>query len=190
MPNDPGAILDFWFGRKGDKGYGEFRDEWFQQDTEFDERIRDLFLEDYERAVRGEYDDWQEKPQSCLALVILLDQFPRNLFRGDRQTYATDNAALEVSREAVQKGIDQKLPPFQRHLLYMPFMHSEDAGDQRRSIELFRKLAAADAGPDIMEFAEGHQDTVERFGRFPHRNVLLGRSSTPGEVEFLGRSGS
>lgn len=189
MPSEPKEILDFWFGREDEEGYGEFRGEWFQQNEEFDRQVRDRFLEDYERAARGKYDGWQHEPESCLALVILLDQFPRNLFRGDARTHATDDKALGISHEAVHKGFDRKLAPFQRHFLYMPFMHSERVEDQRRSVALFQELAE-EGGPDVMEFAEGHRETVERFGRFPHRNEVLGRSSTPEEVEFLERSGS
>ena len=189
MPSEPQEILDFWFGREDEEGYGEFRDEWFQKDEEFDRQIRDRFLEDYERAARGEYDGWRDAPESCLALVILLDQFPRNLFRGDARTHATDDKALDISRGAIQKGFDRKLPPFQRHFLYMPFMHSERVEDQQRSVALFQELAEED-GPDVTEFAEGHRDIIERFGRFPHRNEMLGRETTPEEAEFLEKAGS
>ncbi len=189
MPSEPDDILDFWFGREDEPEYGEFRDEWFQKDEEFDRQIRDRFLEDYEKAARSEYYRWRDEPESCLALVILLDQFPRNLFRGDPRTHATDDKALDISREAIQKGLDQELPPFQRHFLYMPFMHSERVEDQRRSVALFRELAEED-GPDVTEYAEGHRDIVERFGRFPHRNEILGRKTTPEEAEFLEQPGS
>jgi uncharacterized protein (DUF924 family) len=188
VPNEPDDILDFWFGRKDEEGYGEFRDEWFQKDKEFDRRIHERFSDDYERAARGEYDGWRGAPDSCLALVILLDQFPRNLFRGDPRTHATDDKALGISQEAIQNGLDRELPPFQRHFLYMPFMHSEDLEDQQRSVALYRELA--EAGPDVTEFAEGHRDIVERFGRFPHRNEILGRASTSEEAEFLEQPGS
>ena len=189
MPSEPKEILDFWFGREDEPGYGEFRDEWFKRDEEFDRQVRERFLEDYERAARGEYDHWQEEPESCLALVILLDQFPRNLFRDNPRTYATDDKALYISREAVQKGFDRKLPPFQRHFLYMPFMHSENLADQQSSVTLFRQLAE-EGGPDVTEYAEGHREIVERFGRFPHRNETLGRQTTPEEAEFLEQPGS
>ncbi len=189
MPSDPQEILDFWFGREDEPGYGEFRDEWFKKDKEFDRQVRERFLEDYERASRGEYDGWREKPESCLALVILLDQFPRNLFRGDARTHATDEKALDISREAIQKGFDRKLAPFQRHFLYMPFMHSERVEDQQRSMALFQELAE-EGGPDVREYAEGHREIIERFGRFPYRNEILGRETTPEEAEFLEKPGS
>ncbi len=181
--------MEFWFGRENEEGYGEFRDEWFQKDEEFDRQIRDRFLDDYERAAQGEYDGLQEQPESSLALVILLDQFPRNLFRGDARTHATDDKALDVSREAIQKGFDKELYPFQRHFLYMPFMHSENLKGQQRSVALFQELAE-EGGPDVKEYAEGHRDIVERFGRFPHRNEILGRETTPEEAEFLEQPGS
>lgn len=189
MPSEPQEVLDFWFGREDEEKYGEFRDEWFQKDEEFDRQVRERFLEDYERAARGEYDGWREEPESCLALVILLDQFPRNLFRDDPKTHATDDKALGVSHEAVRDGLDQKLQPFQRHFLYVPFMHSEDLEDQQRSVALFQRLAE-EGGPDVTGFAEGHRDIVARFGRFPHRNEVVGRRTTPEEAEFLEQPGS
>ncbi|CAN5790850.1 DUF924 family protein [soil metagenome] len=190
MPSEPSEVLDFWFGREGEEGYGEFREEWFRKDEDFDHQVRENFLEDYERAARGEYNPWQEEAESCLALVILLDQFPRNLFRGDPRTYATDDKALGAARQALEKGHDRKLPAFQRHFFYMPFMHSEEVEDQRRSVALFRELAAEEDSPDVTEFAEGHRDIVERFGRFPHRNELLGRDTTSEEAECLEQPGS
>lgn len=190
MPSEPGEVLDFWFGREGEERYGEFRDEWFQKDEEFDRQIHERFSEDYERAARREYDDWREEPESCLALVILLDQFPRNLFRSDPRTHATDGKALEASEYALERAFDRELPAFKSMFLYMPFMHSENVEDQRRSVELFGRLAARDNGPDVTEYAEGHRDIVERFGRFPHRNRILGRESTPEEAEFLEQPGS
>lgn len=190
VPSEPGEILDFWFGQEGEPGCGEFRNEWFQKDEKFDRKIRERFLEDYERAAQGEYDGWREAPESCLALAILLDQFPRNLFRGDPQTHATDDKALDVSRDALQNGLDKELPPFQRHFIYMPFMHSEKVEDQWRSVALFQGLAAEENGTDVTEFAEGHRDIVEQFGRFPHRNEILGRETTLEEAEFLEQPGS
>ncbi len=190
MPSSPNEILDFWFGREDEENYGEFREAWFKKDEAFDNEVRNRFLDDYEQAARGDYDEWQGQPESCLALVIVLDQFPRNLFRGDPKTHVTDDKALAISREAVQKRLDKELPPFQRHFLYMPFMHSEDVEDQHRSVELFQNLAAENNGPDVTEFAKEHRDIVDRFGRFPHRNALLGRETTPEEAEFLEQSGS
>ena len=190
MPSSPNEILDFWFGREGEEGYGEFREAWFKKDEEFDDQVRERFLDDYERAARGEYDGWREAPEGFLALVILLDQFPRNMFRGDARTYATDEQALEISESAIERAFDRELPPFQRMFLYMPFMHSEDVEVQRRSVELFESLAAAENGRDVRDFTVSHRDIVERFGRFPHRNALLDRETTPEEAEFLKEPGS
>ncbi len=176
-------ILGFWFGNEGEPGYGEFRGEWFSAEPEFDREIRERFLETYAQARAGRLDRWQEHPRSALALVVVLDQFSRNMFRDSPAMYETDEKALSVARSAVENGLDQELPPFQRWFLYMPLIHSEDIGDQRRAMELFRSLedhAPSGGGP-----GDWHLKTIERFGRFPHRNEILGRKSTQEEAEFL-----
>lgn len=190
MPSEADEVLNFWFGREGEPGYGEFRRAWFRKDETFDDEVRERFGDLYERAASGALDGWRDDARSCLALVIVLDQFPRNMFRGDPRTHATDGKALEISRYGVDNALDRELPPFQRHFLYMPFMHSEDLEDQRRSVELFELLAAVPDGPDMTSYAVGHMEIVERFGRFPHRNGLLGRETTPEEAEFLAQPGS
>jgi uncharacterized protein (DUF924 family) len=184
-----GEVLDFWFGREGEPGYGEFREAWFRRDPEFDRRIRDRFEPLYEEAAAGGLDDWKDEAHSCLALVILLDQFPRNMYRGDPRTYATDGKAQEIAEYAVDRALDRELPPFQRSFLYMPFMHSEDLEHQRRSVELFGGLAGPreSGSPD---YAVRHMEIIERFGRFPHRNEILGRQTTPEEAVFLTQPGS
>ncbi|CAN5179232.1 DUF924 family protein [soil metagenome] len=190
MPSKPREILDFWFGREDEPGYGEFKNVWFQKDEDFDREVQTRFREDYERAANGELDGWRDEARSALALVILLDQFPRNMFRGDGRTHATDAKALETAEYAIDRALDRELPAFQRMFLYMPFMHSEDVETQRRSVELFERLAAEDGAPDLTSYAVGHRDIVERFGRFPHRNAILGRETTPEEAEFLTQPGS
>ena len=190
MPSSPAEVLDFWFGGEGEPGYGEFREEWFRKDAAFDREVTDRFGDLYERAAAGELDAWQDEAESCLALVILLDQFPRNMFRGDARTHATDGKALATAKYAIEHALDRGLPGFQKIFLYMPFMHAESVEDQRRSVELFEGLAAEPDGPDVREFAVGHRDIVERFGRFPHRNAILGRETTPEEAEFLTQPGS
>ena len=185
MPNEPDEVLDFWFGREGEPGYGEFREAWFRKDPEFDQQVQERFGPLYERAAAGELDGWRDDARSCLALVICLDQFPRNMFRGDGRTHATDDKALETARYALERALDRELPPFQRVFVYMPFMHSESVEDQRRSVELFGRLAERSGAPDLTSYAVGHMEIVERFGRFPHRNVILGRETTPEEAEFL-----
>ncbi len=190
MPSSVGGILDFWFGRENEPGYGEFRNVWFQKDEDFDREVQTRFREDHERAANGDLDEWREEARSALALVILLDQFPRNIFRGDAQTHATDAKAQEVSEHAIERALDRELPAFQRMFLYMPFMHSESIEAQRRSVELFQRLRDEPGGPDVVSYAIGHRDIVERFGRFPHRNDILGRQTTPEEAEFLTQPGS
>jgi uncharacterized protein (DUF924 family) len=190
VPSRAGEVLDFWFGREDEPGYGEFRDEWFRKDPEFDAEVTARFGELYERAAAGDLDSWRDDARSCLALVIVLDQFPRNMFRGDGRTHATDDKALEASKYAVEHALDRELPAFQRMFLYMPFMHSENVDDQRRSVELFGRLAEEPGAPEVTSYAVGHMEIVEQFGRFPHRNEILGRQTTPEEAEFLKTEGS
>ncbi len=181
----PGEILDFWFGREGEEGYGEFREAWFIKDSEFDREVRDRFEGAYEEAAAGKLDHWKDEAWSCLALIILLDQFPRNMFRGDPKTYAADDKALEAARHAVEHAYDRELPPYGRLFVYLPFEHSEDLEDQRSSVELFRELSAEMGSEDLLGYAVRHLEIIEHFGRFPHRNEILGRATTPEEAAFL-----
>ena len=181
----PGEILDFWFGREGEEGHGAFREAWFTKDPEFDREVRDRFEGAYEEAAAGNLEHWKDEARSCLALIILLDQFPRNMFRGDPKTYATDDKAREAARHAVEQAYDRELLPYGRLFLYLPFEHSEDLEDQRFSVELFRGLAAEMGSEDLLGYAVRHLEIVEQFGRFPHRNEILGRATTPEEAEFL-----
>ena len=181
-------VLDFWFGREGEPGYGGFREEWFRKDPDFDREVRDRFEGLHEQAAAGALDGWRQDARGCLALVIVLDQFPRNMHRGDPRSYATDRKAQETAEYVVDHALDRELPEFQRAFLYMPFMHSEDLAHQRRSVELFRQLGGDDA--DDPSYAVRHMEIVERFGRFPHRNDVLGRPTTAEEAEFLKEPGS
>ena len=190
MPSRAREVLDFWFGREGEPEYGQSRDEWFRKDSAFDARVTQEFLDLYEQAAAGDLDGWREGAESCLALVIVLDQFPRNMFRGDGRTHAADGKALKASKYAVEHALDRELPAFQRMFLYMPFMHSESVEDQRRSVELFERLAGEEGGPNVVSYAVAHRDIVERFGRFPHRNEVLGRQTTSEEAVFLTTEGS
>ena len=190
MPSRATEVLDFWFGQEGDPEFGRFREEWFRKDPAFDASVTQQFFDLYEDAAAGALDGWRDDAESCLALVIVLDQFPRNMFRGDGRTHAADSKALEASKYAVEHALDRELPAFQRMFLYMPFMHSENVDDQRRSVELFERLAGEAGGPDVVSYAVAHRDMVERFGRFPHRNGILGRQTTPEEAEFLKTKGS
>ena len=190
MPSRAGKVLDFWFGREGDPVYGQFRNEWFRKDPAFDARVTEQFADLYEEAAVGNLDGWRDDAESCLALVLVLDQFPRNMFRGDERTHAEDDRALGASEYAVEHALDRELPAFQRMFLYMPFMHSESVEDQRRSVELFERLAGEEGAPDVVSYAVAHRDIVERFGRFPHRNEILGRETTPEEAVFLTKEGA
>ncbi len=190
MPSEADEVLAFWFGREDEPGYGEFREAWFRKDEGFDREVKERFGTLYERTAVGELDGWRDDAESALALVIVLDQFPRNMFRGDGRTHAADGKALETAQYAVEHALDRELPAFQRMFLYMPFMHSENVEDQRRSVELFERLAGETDAPDVRSYAVAHRDIVERFGRFPHRNEILGRTTTPEEAEFLKTEGS
>jgi len=181
----PEEILDFWFGRKGEEGYGEFREAWFLKDPDFDREIRDRFEAVYEEAAAGRLEAWKETARGSLALIIVLDQFPRNMYRGDARMYAADGLALASAQHAIERAYDRELPPFQRLFMYLPFEHSEDLEDQRFSVELFRGLAEETGSEDLTVYAARHMEIIERFGRFPHRNELLGRRTTPEEARFL-----
>ncbi len=183
-------ILDFWFGAPQSADYGKERLFWFTKNPEFDEELGDRFLADYEQAARGELDYLQDSPLGCLALVLLLDQFGRNIFRGTPQSFATDAKALSVAKSAVNRKCDCALLPVQRWFIYLPFEHSENLADQERSVELFSTLSNDPASANTIDYALRHKAVIERFGRFPHRNKILGRTNTPAEAEFLTQPGS
>ncbi|MDG1286229.1 MAG: DUF924 domain-containing protein [Rickettsiales bacterium] len=174
MPITPKNILDFWFSDR----VAPLR---FKKNAQFDQEIYDRFFSAYEEAVGGMLSDWQQTADGCLALIILLDQFPRNMFRSTPKSFATDGQAIEISKEAINKGSDIDLTQEQRVFLYMPFMHSEELTEQELAVELYRKLGIE----SNLRFAIAHRDIVARFGRFPHRNDILKRDSTPEEIEFL-----
>jgi len=190
MRTSPEEVLAFWFGREGEEDYGEFREVWFLKDPDFDHEIRDRFEVVHEEAAAGELEVWKEEAQSCLALIVVLDQFPRNMFRGDPRMYATDGLALAGARRAVERAYDWELSDFQRVFLYLPFEHSESLEDQRFSVELFRRLAEETGQEDLLVYTVQHLKIIERFGRFPHRNEILGRRTTPKEAAFLKEPGS
>src|SRR5215213_4929382 len=190
MMTSPEEVLVFWFGREGEKGYGEFREVWFTKDPDFDREIRTRFEAVYKEAAAGRLESWKEDPRSCLALIVVLDQFPRNMFRGDARMYATDGLALATARHAIERAYDRELARFQRVFIYLPFEHSEDLEDQRLSVELFHRLAEETGQEDLLVCAVRHLKIIESFGRFPHRNEILGRRTTPEEAEFLREPGS
>ena len=179
-------VLDFWFGATP----GRERPEWFRKDPAFDEEIRRRFGDLHAAAARRELEAWRASPEPMLALVVVLDQFSRNLYRNDARAFAQDAHALECANQAIARGDPLGLLPVHRQFLYLPLEHSEDMADQERCVELMRGLDAFEATRGISEWAVKHRDIVARFGRFPHRNAALGRNSTPEEVEFLKTPGS
>lgn len=182
------ALLRFWFG-EGEES-GRPRSFWFEKDGEVDREVRELFRGDYERAAVGELEGWKAAPRSCLALILLLDQVPRNIFREDPRSYATDSMAREAARSAVDAGFDAELLPVERWFVYLPFEHSESLEDQRRSVALFESLGGDEASVTVTYYARRHLEIIETFGRFPHRNRALGRESTSEEAAFLEEPGS
>jgi uncharacterized protein (DUF924 family) len=176
-PVTPAGILAFW----RDAG----PDRWYTPDEAFDAEVRRRFLGLWQKATAGELSSWETSDDGALALVIVLDQFPRNMFRGDAGTYASDARAREVASRAVDRGMDARIDGALREFLYLPFMHSEHLADQMRCIELLRKAGLAESA----KWAEHHADIIRRFGRFPHRNRILGRATTPEEQVFLDEGG-
>ena len=183
-------ILDFWFGRPDESDYGKQRSFWFNKKPEFDQEVRTRYSSDYEKAIAGQLDHWRDAPRSCLALILLLDQFPRNMFRGTAQAFASDPQALSTAQHAVANGFDQELLTVQRWFVYLPFEHSENLAHQRQSTELFATLSNDSDSVATIDYAVRHRLVIERFGRFPHRNKILGRATTPEEAEFLKQPGS
>lgn len=188
--NDPRAqdVLAFWFGEGAT--YGQTRKAWFAKDEAFDAEIRARFLSLYEEAAAARLSAWRERAAECLALVITLDQFPRNMFRGTARAFAADRLALEAARHAVVQGHDARMLPVERLFLYLPFEHSEALDDQWRALALIAPLSAWPQTANVYSYAVRHWEIIRRFGRFPHRNALLGRASTPQEIEFLKTPGS
>jgi uncharacterized protein (DUF924 family) len=180
-------ILSFWFGepRNDQPYYDERRKLWFAADPRLDLDIRNRFLGDYERAATQELKEWIVTPRSALARILLYDQFPRNMFRGTPSAFATDALARETTSYLLQTQGDRQLRPVERLFVYMPLMHSEDLIDQQRAVSLFQQLAQDDPLVDSVSYALRHHELIARFGRFPHRNAILGRSSTLEEIEFL-----
>lgn len=195
MSTGPGVadfreVLDFWFGPAGSPEFGKPRDEWFAKSDEFDAAIRTRFLELHRRAADGELQPWQSAPDSLLALILVLDQFSRNLYRGGGRAFACDAQALAAAQLAVARGDDRALLPVQRWFVYLPFEHAEDLAMQRRAAELFEGLRGDADSARTIDYARRHHEIIARFGRFPHRNAVLGRISTPEEIEFLKQPGS
>jgi uncharacterized protein (DUF924 family) len=174
-------VLRFWFGEGAERGKPHKR--WFEKDAGFDAEIRRRFLPLYEELSNNE--EWLSRPDECLARIVVLDQFPRNMFRGSARAFAADPLALAAAKHAVAEGYDRGMLDVERQFIYLPFEHSEGLADQARACELMRPL-----GDDLYDWALRHKRIIERFGRFPHRNAILGRESRPEEIEFLKQPGS
>jgi uncharacterized protein (DUF924 family) len=170
------AVVEFWRNAGPDR--------WFAKDEDFDRTFRERFLTWHEAAAAGEFDGWASSPAGSLALVLLLDQFPRNAFRGSARMYATDAKARTITAAAIDARQDHAVEEDLRVFLYLPFGHSEDLAEQERSLALNRRL-----GPPNEEHAQRHRDIIMRFGRFPHRNAILGRETTPQEQRYLDEGG-
>ena len=174
-------VLRFWFGEGAERGKAHKR--WFEKNAAFDAEIRAGFLPLYEELSGNQ--EWLSQPGECLARIVVLDQFPRNMFRGSPRAFAADPLALAAAKHAVAMGFDRDLRDVEKQFVYLPFEHSESLADQERACELMRPL-----GEGLYDWALRHKRIVERFGRFPHRNPILGRKSTPEEIEFLKQPGS
>lgn len=170
-------ILQVWFS-------DDVRPLWFNSTTEFDERLREEYQQVWGLARAGSYDHWELEPEGALALVIILDQFPLNIFRQDARQYSTESHAREVAGRAIDRGFDERLNDEQKAFLYLPFMHSESLRDQDRAVELFGKAGLE----NNLRYANHHRDVVRRFGRFPHRNAVLGRDSSREELDYLAKA--
>jgi uncharacterized protein (DUF924 family) len=190
------AVLDFWLGPLDEHGFSneDHRRRWFEKNPTFDAAIEERFGVLHARAASGELDDWAETPRGRVALVILLDQMSRNLYRDTPAMYDNDDEALAIAKRALEAGDDEVLACQERYFLYMPFMHAEDRDAQQRCVELFereqQRLPEDLAGRFDPNWAVMHREIVDRFGRFPHRNELLGRESTDEEKAFLEKPGS
>jgi uncharacterized protein (DUF924 family) len=185
LPPRAAAMIDFWFGPPGDPGREQRRGIWFNGPAEFDEAVRAGFLADHEAAAAGACSAWEETPLGALALLLLLDQVPRNAFRGTPAAYRSDALAREVAGRALARGFDRRVPPVWRMFFYLPLFHSEDIADQRRALELSAAMPRDPDRPEGRGEGRRHHDVIARFGRFPHRNAILGRPSTPEELAYL-----
>jgi uncharacterized protein (DUF924 family) len=185
------AVLDFWFLPPDHPGHGAYRPEWFRKDEAFDAIIREEFSADVEAEMNVTVG--AESDQALLARILLLDQFTRNIFRGTPRAFAGDAQALSIATTLVATGRDKNLSPFQRWFVYLPFEHSESLLEQERAIALFtglRREMQHEAFDNACDYALRHREVIARFGRFPHRNAILGRESTAEEIGFLGQPGS
>jgi uncharacterized protein (DUF924 family) len=193
-------ILNYWFGQltENEVPSSHLYGMWFGKKDEVDEYIKTNFEADLNSATEGKLQSWEDTPRGALALIILLDQFSRNMYRGTKKAFSQDSLALEVCLKGINKGFDKRLHPVERLFFYMPLQHSENLEMQKKSVESFSNLEKLFSSPrplalmisGFKEYADRHYVIIERFGRFPHRNEILGRKSTPEEIEFLKQPGS
>jgi len=174
MDATPEEIIDFWYSDR-------IKSQWFASTPELDKEILEKYERIWEKASSGELDEWNNSPDGCLALVIILDQFPLNMFRGQAKSFKTERKAIEVAWKAIKNELDRNIEKEKLAFLYMPFMHSEDLTDQDMSVSLYRE-SNLDAN---ITFVEHHREIIRKFGRFPHRNKILGRESTEDEILYL-----
>jgi uncharacterized protein (DUF924 family) len=185
------AVLDFWFGAPGRAERGTQRKVWFLKDAAFDRAIAERFGATIEQALRGELDGWAATPEGALARIVVLDQFTRNVFRDEPRAFAGDAQALAAASALVGSRQDERLPPVMRAFAYLPFEHAEGLAMQDEAVRLFTRLVAtAPELQSMLDYAQRHRAVIERFGRFPHRNAILGRRSTAEELDFIATPGT
>jgi len=185
LPARAQALLDFWFGVTDHPERFHHKQIWFRSTTEFDAAVQANFAADHELAVTGAYASWEDAPLSALAHVMLLDQVPRNIFRSTPRAFSSDHLALAATNRALERGFDEVVPPCWRLFFYLPLEHSEVLADQQRGLDLMTAIPPVPDRPTEGKMSRLHLEIIERFGRFPHRNVILGRESTPEELAFL-----
>jgi len=185
LPERARAWLDFWFGAGGDPLRFTHKQIWFRSTPEFDAAVRENFAADHEAAMAGAYDDWEAVAESALARVMLLDQIPRNIYRSTPRAYESDALALPAAKRALARGFDRLVPAAWRLFFYVPLEHSEILADQQRGLGLLLALPPVPGRSNDGHMTRLHCQIIERFGRFPHRNIILGRESTPEELAFL-----
>lgn len=178
----PTEIIDFWVNQVGPAG-------WYQGSEELDQTVRDRFEKEWDAAQRGQYDLWMTDANSALAYIILMDQFPRNMFRGSGKAFSTDRLAVAAAKRAIAAGWDKRIEEPQRQFFYLPLMHSENLPDQERCVRLMLTRMNSEAGPSNILHARVHREVIRRFGRFPYRNDALSRSSTGAEASFVEQGG-
>lgn len=178
-------IYDYWFGAPDSDGHGDVREFWFASTPEIDREIERRFIDKYHQAAAGSFEDWKSDARGWVALIVLLDQVPRNVFRGSGQSFAADPVALSAARALVESPLHDELITVEKLFAYLPFEHSENIGDQEKCVALYEAIDEHESKAEWIEFAVLHKDIVAEFNRFPHRNEMLGRESTPAEKAWL-----